>query len=84
MGLLPAARVTIARLVLLRCPYPARVRLRLPWRLRVFTESTLTLKIFFSIAILICVLFESGVHHERVHVVLDQPVRLLRDDGGPG
>src|SRR6195952_5077922 len=30
MGLLPADRVTIARLVLLRWPYPARVRLRLP------------------------------------------------------
>ncbi|SHU76344.1 Uncharacterised protein [Mycobacteroides abscessus subsp. abscessus] len=30
IGLLPGARVTMARLVLLRCPKPVRVRLRLP------------------------------------------------------
>src|SRR2546421_3560025 len=52
MGLLPAASVTMARLVFLRLPKPARVRLRLPCRLRVFTDATSTLKIF-SIAILI-------------------------------
>ena len=49
----------MARLVFLRLPYPYRVRLRLPCRLAVFTESTFTEKIF-SMAILICVLFESG------------------------
>ncbi len=59
MGLLPAASVTMARLVSLRLPKPVRVRLRLPCRLAVFTDATLTLKIF-STAILICVLFESG------------------------
>src|SRR5262249_6042018 len=45
IGLLPGARVTIARLVPLRVPNPVRVRLRLPCRLAVFTDATLTLKI---------------------------------------
>ncbi|CFS36849.1 Uncharacterised protein [Mycobacterium tuberculosis] len=49
----------MARLVLLRLPYPVRVRLRLPCRFAVFTDATLTAKIF-STAILICVLLESG------------------------
>ena len=57
--MLPGASVTMARLVLFRLPYPALARLRLPGRLAVFTAATLTEKIF-SIAILICVLFESG------------------------
>src|ERR1700755_2600144 len=48
----------VARLVSLRLPNPVRVRLRLPCRLAVFTDATLTEKIF-STAILICVLFES-------------------------
>src|ERR1700738_705520 len=59
IGLLPGASVTIARLVPLRLPKLVRVRLRLPCRLAVFTDATLTLKIR-STALLIGVLLESG------------------------
>src|SRR6185437_1404428 len=59
IGLLPGASVTMARLVLLRLPNPVLVRFRLPCLFAVFTDETLTEKIF-SMAILICVLFESG------------------------
>ena len=50
----------MARLVSLRLPICVpRLRLRLPWRLIVFTPRTFTLKIC-STAILICVLLASG------------------------
>src|SRR5690625_7269175 len=55
MSMDPSVRVTMARLVSLRLPVPKRVRLVLPGRLIVFTEETLTSKIF-STAILISVL----------------------------
>jgi hypothetical protein len=51
--------VTMARLVSLRLPVPNRVRRVLPVRLSVFTEATLTLKIF-SMASLISVLLLRG------------------------
>src|SRR5664279_273942 len=60
IGLLSLDSVTIARLVDLRCPYPARVRLRLPCRLMVFTDTTLTPSKICSMAILTWVLFAPG------------------------
>ena len=55
------------------------MRLRLPARLMVLIESTLTEKIF-STASLISVLFEQ-VHQEGVLALVDQAVALFRDDG---
>src|SRR5450759_2003177 len=59
MSIEPSLRVTIARLVFLRLPKPNLVRLVLPWRLRLLTESTLTPKTR-STAILISVLLARG------------------------
>src|SRR3954453_16745608 len=59
MSIVPSLRLTMARLVLLRVPQPNLVRLRLPARLMVLIDSTLTEKIF-STASLISALFERG------------------------
>src|SRR5690606_36117812 len=59
MSMVPSRSVTIARLVSLRLPMPNRVRRDLPLRFAVFTDETLTPKIF-STAILISVLLARG------------------------
>src|SRR4051812_47514980 len=59
MSMVPSLSVTTARLVSLRLPVPTRVRRRLPCRLIVLTEATLTLKTF-STAWRISVLFAAG------------------------
>ena len=57
------------------------LRLRLPWRLIVFTPRTFTLKIC-STAILIWVLLASGSTMNVYWLLVEQAVALLRDDRG--
>ena len=80
MSMVPSLRLTIARLGVLAGTPSNLVRLRLPARLMVLIESTLTEKIFSTASLIWSC--SSGVHQEGVLArLVDQAVALFRNDG---